>query len=111
MAPSENISDEIAQRLINACELKKSWQEVVAVYGQEVADELKTLTPADPVVLYMMGTNLIMDADNKTLDEALAMVENYTPDEWAGVLKHFKPTILKAFKMYEDHGDQPPKFR
>lgn len=87
--------EKLAKRMAEAVELEEAWKDVEKVYGKNATKSLKSLVPADPLLLHdlMVISHL---ADGKSRKEVRAMLNEYTEKDWEYDMKNFAETILKA---------------
>ena len=76
-------------------ELEEAWKDVEVVYGKKAANELKKLTPADPLLLHdlMVISHL---GEGKSRKEVQTLLDSYTEKDWENDMKHFAKTIRTA---------------
>ena len=87
--------EKLAKRMAEAVELEEAWKDVEKVYGKNATKSLKSLTPADPLLLHdlMVISHL---GDGKSRKEVQEMLDNYTEKDWEYDMKNFAITITKA---------------
>ena len=90
---------EIAKRMAEAVELEEAWKDVEEVYGKKAAQQLKILTPADPLLLddLMVISHL---NDGKTRKEVQKLLDDYTKKDWEYDMANFSHTIKRAKEAY-----------
>ena len=87
--------EKLAKRMSESVELEEAWKDVEKVYGKKAANELKKLTPADPLLLHdlMVISHL---GDGKSRKEVQALLDSYTEKDWENDMKQFAKTIRTA---------------
>jgi len=85
----------LAKRMSESVELEETWKDVEEVYGKKATNELKELTPADPLLLHdlMVISHL---GDGKSRKEVQAILDSYTEKDWENDMKNFAKTIKTA---------------
>lgn len=91
--------ERLAKRMADAVELEEAWKDVEEVYGKKATEELKELTPADPLLLHdlMVISHL---GDGKTKKEVQDMLNSYTEKDWENDMKNFGKTIKLTKDTY-----------
>ena len=89
--------EDLALRLIAIEQINGEWRSLDEKYGAKVARELRKIAPSDPSILYDLVVISLID-DGNTEEEAIAKVDNYTPEEWQHDLDGFIPTITNFTK-------------
>lgn len=81
--------------MAESAELEIAWKDVEKVYGKKATNELKELTPADPLLLhdFMVISHL---GDGKSKKEVQALLDSYTEKDWENDMKNFGKTIKTA---------------
>ena len=90
---------QITLRILGSAFLDRCWQDAEKIYGKKATEKLRSVAPADPLLLRDMAIFSHI-TDDKSKKEAKAIVDNYTHDEWAYDMERFAETINKVKKLY-----------
>lgn len=90
---------QITLRILDSAFLDRCWQDAEKIYGKKATEKLRSVAPADPLLLRDMAIFSYM-TDGKTKKEAKALIDGYTHDEWAYDMERFAKTINKVKKLY-----------